>query len=89
MAIPAHIKENFQGLKEASDAGQMCITECFDTRTNQKVYVICATFKHENEEIELIPVAQMYETDPHNFLRPPDPDSSDGFKPLETDENAN
>jgi len=75
MAIPVGHKDNFQTLVRAFNNGQVCLLECTDKTTRNKVMVICAVQK-VGEEFELVPFAKMFDGNPYDEVEPPE-DSDD------------
>lgn len=79
MAIKREYIENFEILVRAMVAGDVCLLECLNKKTAEKVNVICTVHKYKNEfgEIEgaaITPFAKMFNSDPYDELLPPDPD---------------
>jgi hypothetical protein len=75
LAIPVGYKDNFRTLARAFDAGQVCLVECTDKATRNKVMVICAV-QMVGKEYKLVPFAKMFEGNPYDEVEPPE-DSND------------
>ena len=66
-------KPNFETLIEAIKADRICLLECINKRTGKKIPVICAiNWIKETKEYQMIPLAQMFTSDPYELLIPPE-----------------
>jgi hypothetical protein len=70
MAIAAGYKANFQTLNQAFKAGHVCLMECTDKGTKNKVMAICAV-QMVGEEYEMVPFAKMFDGNPYEEIDPP------------------
>jgi hypothetical protein len=65
-------QENFETIKLAFDRGEVCIMDCIEKKTGKHVAVICAAEVDPSDgEIQLTPLAQMFNEDPYETLLPP------------------
>lgn len=64
-------KENFETLQRAFAEGAVCLMECEEVATGERVAVICAAQKMENGEVVFTPFARFYNGNPYEMLRPP------------------
>lgn len=71
-------KTNFNTLSEAINAGDVVLTECQLRATDEIVAVICAANRLPDGEIEFVPFAMLFNGNPYEALRPPNPDG--GFR---------
>lgn len=62
--------DNFNTLLRASDNGALCIVECTHSETGVPVITICAV-QQDGENIEMIPVAKLFDGNPYKELIPP------------------
>lgn len=60
---------NLNTLEKAFENGQTCLMECYDTRTNETVAVLC-TFHQEGNEIVTTPFAILMNENPYDRLIP-------------------
>ena len=72
------IVQNFETLKKAFANGDVALMECFDTKENAVVAVLCAVRRHGND-IEMVPFGKMFSGNPYEQLLPPDPDNKEGW----------
>lgn len=63
-------KNNFETLGKAFDNGDVCLMECTDKLTKEKVAVICAIFKDADGMINTVPLAKMFNGNPYDELIP-------------------
>ncbi|NCC22564.1 MAG: hypothetical protein EOM26_08885 [Alphaproteobacteria bacterium] len=71
MAIPAHIRENFETLLRAAQNGDLAIMECKDARSGIPRYVICAVGRHEGD-YAFTPFGHLAEGNPFEAYVPPE-----------------
>lgn len=71
MAIPEHIRQNFQTLLNAVENNDVALLECTDKQTGEPVYTVVAV-THDGDEYILTPFARMFSTDPYEELNPPE-----------------
>lgn len=79
-----HTKINFETLQHATLAGHLVLMQCKRKDTGAMVAVVCATNTittsplvyggRPTREHQLIPLAELYECDPYEFLIPPNND---------------
>jgi hypothetical protein len=69
----AHAK-NFETLRKAFAAGDVCLMETEIVATKERVAAICAVKRHENGDTEIIPFALMMNGNPYELLNPPKPE---------------
>lgn len=70
--IPEGHKNNFDTMMLAAQNGDLCLAQCADKKTGNMVLVICATFEHEDGDIQMVPMARMFESDPYEEVCGPD-----------------
>jgi len=70
MAIAEGYKANFHTLTRAFDNEQVCLMECTDKITKNKVMVICA-IQMVDGEYEMVPFAKLFDGNPYEELDPP------------------
>jgi hypothetical protein len=71
MAIPKGYKHNLNIICKAAANDDLCILECNDAKTGEPVIVICAANRGE-DEIELVPLAKMFDGNPYEEVIPPE-----------------
>lgn len=65
-------KANFETLQRASGNNDLCLMECTDAKTGEKVAAICAAhFEKATQQIVFTPLARMLEGNPYESLVPP------------------
>ena len=62
-------EDNFKTLQRAFLEGNVCIMECTDKVTDEKVAVICAV--NINGQLEMVPMAMFFNENPYERLTPP------------------
>lgn len=60
---------NFETLRRAFAEEDVCLMECTDKVTNEKVAVICAM--NIKGELEMVPMAMFFNENPYERLTPP------------------
>lgn len=70
MAIMEGHKANLETLKNAFLSDRVCLMECTDTKTNEKVAIICA-INIEDNEYAMVPMAMMPNENPYERFIPP------------------
>lgn len=63
---------NFETLRRACLAGDLCLVSCRDRRTRRAVAVICAV-NRSADGVELVPLARTFTADPYREVEPPAP----------------
>lgn len=72
MSIPDYCRINFSTMLRAAQDGQLALMECTDKATGKPVTVVCMVNPAEDgEDIEMVPVAQMFDVSPYDVLEPP------------------
>ncbi len=71
MAIPKHIRENFETLLRAAQNGDLAVMECKDASSGIPRYVICAVGRHEGDYV-FTPFGHLAEGNPFEAYVPPD-----------------
>jgi hypothetical protein len=61
--------DNFETLQRAFLEDNVCLMECTDKATNEKVAIICAV--NINGECEMVPMAMFFNENPYERLTPP------------------
>lgn len=64
-------RANFDTLLQAARYGDVCLLECVDDATGNKVMTICAVNHNDDGSVECVPIAKMFDGDPYKELRPP------------------
>ena len=67
-------KKNFETLRRAFFSGDVCVMECQEIATGERVAVICCVQKAEDGTIETVPFAKFFNGNPYEMLCPPNPD---------------
>jgi hypothetical protein len=70
MAIPNHIRANFETLLRAAENGDLGLIECRDAATGEPRYVIAA-FAPDGEAVNITPFGHMAEGNPFDTYVPP------------------
>lgn len=63
-------QENFETLKKAFQSGDVCILECVEKATGEKIAVICAVQAVDGEFV-MTPFAKFFNGNPYELLEPP------------------
>lgn len=63
-------KQNFETLKRAFLAGQVCLMDCTLQATGEHVAVICAV-SPQGDRMEFTPFAMFFNGNPYELLNPP------------------
>jgi len=71
MAIPEGYKHNFETMMRASENGDLCLAQCRSRKTGEDVFVVCATFMNEDNEVQLVPLAKMFDGNPYEEVDGP------------------
>lgn len=72
MAIEKGYQANFNTLLRAAKNGDLALVECTDAKTGKKVVAICAIAAAPNRQVEISPLAKMFDGNPFEELIPPD-----------------
>ena len=67
---------NFNTLTRAIKDGHAAIVESLDTRTNRRAVIVVALQCNQDDTIQMVPLAQLLDGDPYEYLASPDPDSA-------------
>jgi hypothetical protein len=67
-------KANFDTLKKACRNGDLGLLEAQDAKTGKTVACICAIYRDEEGEYNMVPLAKMFDGNPYEELNPPNPD---------------
>lgn len=70
---------NFNTLSRAITDGNAAIVEALDTRTNRRAVIVVAVQRSADESIQMVPLAQLLDGNPYEYLASPDP-ASDGYR---------
>jgi len=68
--IPTGTVKNFRTMLKAAKAGHLALMECTNIDDNE-VYVVCMLNRHDDGDVEMVPVAQMFNENPYEILKPP------------------
>ena len=61
--------------------GNAAIVEALDTRTNRRAVIVIALQRNADESIQMVPLAQLLDGNPYDYLASPDPDSGGYLTP--------
>jgi hypothetical protein len=64
-------RTNFETLCQASSLDRLCLVECTERASGQLVYVVAAV-NQVGEDIELVPLARLFDGNPYEELAPPE-----------------
>jgi hypothetical protein len=78
MAIPKHVKANYETLLRAARAKDLAVMECKRKADGQIVYVLTA-LRRDSGTVHMTPLAVMCDGNPYEDYLPPDPDTPGGF----------
>lgn len=67
MALQSGEQANFQTLINAAKRNDLFLAEMY-SRTGQRVAVICAANRHENADIEMVPLAKQFAGNPYSEM---------------------
>jgi len=70
MAIPDHLRANFQTLLRAARDDHLALMECTDMLTGELRYVICAVGR-EGGDYVMTPFGHLHDGNPYEAYRPP------------------
>ncbi len=70
MAIPEHVRTNFNTLLKAATNGDLALLECSDAETSETRYVLCAVGR-DHEDFVFIPFGHMAPDNPYLDYIPP------------------
>lgn len=65
MSIGQSYRTNFDTIRRAAENGDLCLLEVYERTTGKPAVMLCAGFTDENDEVNLIPLAQMLEGNPY------------------------
>lgn len=68
---PAH-RANFNTMQRAAKAGDLALVSCTDAKTGDPVAAICIVQYDKHGNVDLTPVARMFNTNPYEELLPPE-----------------
>ena len=74
MPLSSSQKNNFNTLRRAMLAGDAALVECQLAATGEAVAVICAANRQADGDVEFVPFAMMFSTNPYTTVNPPKPD---------------
>jgi hypothetical protein len=60
-------KHNYATLAKAIKADDFAMIQCLDVVTKQRVAVVCATYTDEQGQINLVPLAKMFDGNPYEL----------------------
>lgn len=66
---------NFETLDRAITNGHAAIVEALDTRTNRRAVIVVAMQGTDDGQIQMVPLAQLLDGNPYEYLASPDTDS--------------
>jgi hypothetical protein len=73
MAIPDHVRTNFQTLLRAAASGELALIECTDNISAEPRYVLCAiAFDPAPDAFILTPFGHLAADDPYQLYVPPE-----------------
>ena len=72
MALNDSARQNFTTMQNAFANGDVALVECIDKATGNTVPVMCAVQYHDNDEVEMVPLAKMFAGNPYDELGPPE-----------------
>lgn len=72
---------NFNTLARAITDGNAAIVEALDIRTNRRAVIVVALQRNPDESIQMVPLAQLLDGNPYEYLASPDPDSGGYLTP--------
>jgi len=65
--------ENFNTLTDAFNNNEVCLMECIEKLTGEKIAVICGVwFNPKSNEYEFTPFAKFFNGNPYELLEPPE-----------------
>lgn len=64
-------KTNFETLSKAFTNGDVCMAECTVKATGETVAVLCAGYVDKEQNVNLVPLAQMLSGNPFEEIQPP------------------
>lgn len=70
MAIPDHIKTNFNTLLRAASSGDLALMECADAVTGETRYVVCAVGRDDDDYV-FTPFGHLAPGNPYDAYVPP------------------
>jgi len=70
MPISKGHKNNFQTLCDARDNRDLCIMECTSKATGEIVIVVCAAYEGDDGQINMVPLAKLFDSDPYEEVLP-------------------
>lgn len=65
------ITDSYKTLCQASSRDRLCLVECTERASGQLVYVVAAV-NQVGEDIELVPLARLFDGNPYEELAPPE-----------------
>lgn len=71
MSISKAYRNNFETLLRAAANKDIALMECFDAKTRQPVYTVCATQREKNGDVSAVPLAKLFDGNPYEELLPP------------------
>ncbi len=74
MPLSVGDKQNFDTLRRAMLAGDAALLECQLVCTGEPVAVICAANRGKSDQIEFVPFAMLFSSNPYLAVNPPNPD---------------
>lgn len=74
MSIAEGHKANFETLRQGIFNGDACLMECQEIATGEVVAVICCAQEEDDGTITMVPFARLFNGNPYEMLRPPNPD---------------
>jgi hypothetical protein len=79
MTINKSYVTNFETLRRAITKGKVCLAKCNDASTGQPVVALCA-INQVGDQVEMVPLAKMFDGDPYQELMPPETPEVDGSR---------
>jgi len=71
MSIPDPVRENFNTLLRAAQAGHLALMACQDAKTLETRYVICAVGSDEQDHYVFTPFGHLAPDNPYDAYLPP------------------
>lgn len=70
MALKPGDEANFNTLMRACKDENLALLECTDTKTGEYVAVVCAVQIGSKGEVEVIPLAKLFQGNPYDEVQP-------------------
>lgn len=79
MSLGTHYKANFNTMLLAAENKDLALLDCRDKETGKQVHVVCAIYRDNEGQFNMVPLAKLFDGNPYDEVDPPNPEG--GYHP--------